>query len=410
MPEFTFANDDLKVEPAAPNGWTFAAGDTIIGTVVRRSPLITPAASLKLFFRGNIKVVMDDDPRYNPPTTSSPATQFGRCAVDKPIILAKEGLLFEGPLHIQHDDEPKSWPFQFQIPLAPDIATKTKTKLTPLHDALCRGPLPGSFLSAGRGHTSCWIEYYLDAQLHYTHGGGTKTCKSTYLIRIRPPLGPEFGGFGSQTTKFQKSIQSYHLIPGLEERDFSFKQKKRQFFNSSKIPRFDYIVELTIPKTIPLDNPAPLPLEVRACTLPSICTIPKDKVPKIWLTGIKASLKSKTAVAIDGGDPDFSWGYQVDEEDLGLQKVLSDFPSGEFQLEIPVGERSQPLDFGQIFQLSLYSRGLKSGEKHLNRTKEIKPDFDAKYIKHSHILVIDITVTVAKRTERMWWEWPVAIT
>ncbi|KAJ5099081.1 polysaccharide deacetylase family protein [Penicillium argentinense] len=98
MPILSFGNEDLKVTPAAPENWTFTAGDTIIGTV------------LKVIFSNDPYMRYEPQP-HHPHYDPTPRISPGRCAVDKQIFIPKEGLLFEGSLHIQEGAEPKSRPF-----------------------------------------------------------------------------------------------------------------------------------------------------------------------------------------------------------------------------------------------------------------------------------------------------------
>ncbi|KAJ5162026.1 hypothetical protein N7492_007418 [Penicillium capsulatum] len=355
MSAVTYSDENLKVEPAAPEGWIFAAGDTIIGTVLRRSRLATPRATVRLFFWGKLKVIFHTYNSYGRSNT--------RCAVDKNIIMPKEGLLFEGLLHVQEGVDPYSWPFQVKIPSAPDYAVKTTSDyLSPFHGALCRGPLPASFVSTRRD-CSCFIEYYLQAELCYTHTGGyPERCESTHLITIRRPHTAEFHGFASQGTKFERIMRGYHLLPDSRNDHLSFKQKKREFFGSSKLPQLDYGAEMTAPKTISLNNPSPMPIQIRCFLRSKTSSEIHDFPPEFWLP-----CKDINHIEIKSLGRRRPGSSHIQKGDLGLQQVLDNMSARDFKLEIPIGEKREPLDIGEVFQLSLYPHGLKSGGNPWNR-------------------------------------------
>ncbi|KAJ5572914.1 hypothetical protein N7450_009898 [Penicillium hetheringtonii] len=49
-------DENLKFDIAAPSDWTFTAGDTIIGNVVRYAPIIAPDAKLSLALVGRSRI------------------------------------------------------------------------------------------------------------------------------------------------------------------------------------------------------------------------------------------------------------------------------------------------------------------------------------------------------------------
>ncbi|KAJ5095033.1 hypothetical protein N7532_007324 [Penicillium argentinense] len=406
MLALTLGTDDLTVAPAAPQGWTFAAGDRLIGTVVRRAPIVSPEAIVTLALRGGLKIMLANQSSTRLVSSDGPRPA-GFCAVNRQLLIPKPIELFQGSLDLAEPSEPLSWPFEIEIPSMPDEPTHSKEMaLSPYHEALIRGPLPASFITTGYGaFASCWIEYYLEATLHYTYGGKRESCTSTHTIKIRPPAFRKFSSFGTQVSNIESSVRSFHLLPGKENSGLSLLQKKRAFFGSSKVPQFDYKLEITAPERIQLNNTTPIPIKLKCFRLEDADTTDqKDFTPKIWLTAAKMSIRSKTDVYRDDSPPDLPHGSRESSHDLGLDWAMeSNDPQG-FKLEIPMGEKSEPLDIGETLQLSLHENGLKAGTKHLKPTLLISPDFDAIYIKHSNRLEMEFLVTVAGLTERMiWW-------
>ena len=408
MPVLQLGNDDLKVDIAAPQDWTFVAGDAVIGTVVRRSPIVTPEATLNVELKGELKV--------NVATAQVNKLQYSHsiqghsCTIDKQLWTSKPQELVHGPLHIADASDPQaqSWPFELQLPLSFETPswyrpTRSRGSTLPNYQDIIRGPLPGSFSCFGDAST-CWIEYYLKAELQYSYGGKQKICTSTYPVILRPLTGRVFEGFGSHQTDLHKTLHSHHLLPEKQSTNSSrsLKQVTRELIGSSKVPQFAYKLEVVLPTTIQLSNPEYIPLKFRLFKLPKTSDSIKDNPPKIWLTSAKLSLTSQTYVY------DELYCYQVESareprcctsfsDDLGLEKSFGT------SMEMPLEDNSE-LDIGNQLQLVLHSNGLKAGTKHLKmlaKTRPISPNFYAHYIRHCNKLNMEFTTTVAGHTERM---------
>lgn len=52
FPKDIALQDDLKFDVAAPAGWEYAPGDTIIGHLMRKSPLVTPECTVIVWLAG----------------------------------------------------------------------------------------------------------------------------------------------------------------------------------------------------------------------------------------------------------------------------------------------------------------------------------------------------------------------
>ncbi|KAJ5728705.1 uncharacterized protein N7483_003213 [Penicillium malachiteum] len=322
--EASIGNADLKVEIAAPQGWTFAAGDSIIGTVTRRSPVVTPDATLRLILKGHLEVIDRNATSMGPDLSMGPhhhhMPSISSRAVDRQLWIPKTQVLFQGPLHLSEaTDEPISWPFEFHIPDSPDIPTRdreTKKQMLPSeYEALVSGPLPGSFSCSGQSvRSSFFIEAYLEAELKYTHGGKPFTWKS--------------------------------------------------------IPRFDYRVYISAPQTIHLNDSAILPLKLRF-SQPETPSKGKEYLPEVRLVTCKMSIVSKTMVYVDGSPANSPYDIERQTHELGLEKAFESTEAVPF----PWSEKAEPVDIGNIFQLVLRSNGLKAEDTSLKRLRfPISPD------------------------------------
>lgn len=92
-------------------------------------------------------------------------------------------------------------------------------------------------------------------------------------------------------------VSTYHLVPGMEKADLSFKQKTKQLFGSSKVPTFGYTLHVDCPAIIQLGNPSPIPFSMRL--MPNkfqTSGIIHDVDQTVTLTSLEIVLKAHTAV------------------------------------------------------------------------------------------------------------------
>ncbi|KAJ5619320.1 hypothetical protein N7510_003304 [Penicillium lagena] len=384
---------NLKFELAAPPRWKFAAGDRLIGHLIRDTPVVTPKATLKLWLTGNIRTTIL--PR------SAKTTQ--RRYVDDWDFLEQTGsVIFSGPLHLPDGGENAlSWPFSIQIP-SQTVARQdymSKESFLPLFQG---HPLPGSFESHGKDRSSEGrIEYALHARLHYTVGTSHKVFNATLPIRIRHPIqeaGPsEFMEFSSPET----FMQSQRLLPGMEDADLSLRQKTQKLLGSSKVPMFQYRIVVSLPTVIQLDNPDPVPIILNVVPSLSNTTASIRDIPRTArINWIRLHIKHHTTLlALHDFNPSKaesakqSWSADLDLEDA--------FEQLKIPMVISTGEDNKPIDIGTMLRLSLRSNGgLFSDEKMLTWTpKTISPDFTTYTIKHTHELRFNTNVTIAGETQ-----------
>lgn len=403
-------SDALRIDLAAPEGWTFAPGDTVIGDVVRCSPVVTSNATLKVFLRGRIQTSRanaSDGNRY-----SSDPKHLGQNArqrvASEQILLAKEYPIFEGPLHIPDDGNPISWSFTTEI--TPDPPRTIYGNLDVSYDYL-----PGSTFSArGFGQTSsaAWIEYYLEAELKYyerNHFGGPDREKShtaIYPITLRHQPLEEFQEFGIEQQVIKRKVRSHRLSPEARFSQLSMKQRAQQRFGSSKVPEFHFAVELYLPNTIQLDNTSVLPLSLVILQEDSTSDEIKNVPRKAWLNSVKLSIDTFTFVKHHGASLDAGYsrptnsatafpakyvGNSALSQDLHLSNAIQEMDT--FPLEVSVG--SGPIDIGSILQLILHPDGLSMRGRRLQKVLPMIPSLDVYNLRYLNCLKVNLSLTVA---------------
>jgi hypothetical protein len=198
--------------------------------------------------------------------------------------------------------------------------------------------------------------------------------------------------------KFLRRITSQRLLPGMEDAELSVKQHVQKFFSSSKLPRFTHTVHLTVPAAIQLDNPNPIPLQLEAVpdregTSDSI----KDVAQRIRVVEIQAILISRTYCLALSQFSESLRDYTYEQKtDLNLQRAFAGLES---PLIITTGKGNESVHIGNVFQLTLDAKGLRTGNRRLNPywkgLSQIYPDFTTYNIQHSHTIEWNICLNVA---------------
>lgn len=407
MPAYREGDEDFKIEVAAPEEWIFDAGDTIIGSVGRKSPIVSPKANIKIALRGQIHTIITADTRNERATKSSQSTGPG---CDKQIYPEERHEIFHGPLHVAEGSEPLSLPFEFRIPLRWSVKTlpgqNARDGSLPSYEDVPSSPLPGSFVYYGK-YASTWIEYFLEATLLYHHGNKTKLLRSTCPFQLRRPSSSHFRSFGTKTSPFVKSVQSYHLLPKYDGARTPIFYKTREFFGSSKVPHLDYQMIVSLPSTIQLGNPEYIPIRVRLSMIAKTSNLVKESIPKISIGSVKLSLATcvylyPDTIANQEDISGFHIGYESSKFDLALSEAMRS------SCEIFMGEENE-IDIGRELQLTLGPDGLRAGGRLLKKCDPIVPDFDVKFIKYTHNFDLRFKITIAGQSEKVAWETAVNI-
>ncbi|CAI7609559.1 unnamed protein product [Penicillium pancosmium] len=374
----TYGTDEFKFDIAQPAGGSYAPGDTIIGHLVRTIPIDTPNATITLSFIGRSSVVITQT-RQNK----------GRNHYDQSRLVNREYVVFEGLLHLPEGSEDSlTWPISVTIPLEPEESSRRyrdpECSLIPLK--LPNHPdhhiLPGSFRSAddscGSCSSTCFVDYYLIANLRYHQGGQRETFETRHQITLRHPIIDTSKLGISAVLKNERVVQTQRLHPGIENADLSLKDHMQKLFHSSKVPSFKYALHLTVPTAIQLNslNPIPLQLEI---------------IPLSEGMSIRMILKPSTRCITPGLTKPHSNDYQT-KHDLGLQDAFSNLES---PLLINMGKGNESMHIGNMFQMMLTRNGLQCVGQRIKRPiLDIWPDFNTYNIGHHNDVEYAVSLVV----------------
>lgn len=391
---------------AAPARWAYAPGDTIIGSLVRKLPIVTPNATIRLSFIGRTKVKIIVRRGQNNRSVYRDSWQ---------LVNVKETVIFKGPLHLaEGSDEPLSWPISVNIPYEPSEFCRQnhseKCSFIPLNtDHPTHHVLPGSFCSgsAGWGNTSSseFVEYYLQARMEYQYGGDNELFEALCPITLRHPVAVSSGI--PIMLKQSRLVCTHRLLAGMEAADLSFKQHAQKFFHTSKVPNFYFDLLFTVPTSIQLNNPTPMPLQLEIMPdLERTSDSIKDVAQTIRILDIEAILHVKTHCLAAGNFTDSVHDNQHKVKlGLGLQRIFTDL---EEPLVINTGKGNAPINIGNMFQLTLHKLGVKAGNRMLLLESWggtlIGPSFTTYNIQRTHSLEWKVSLEIAgeKQKFKFW--------
>ncbi|KAJ5924234.1 hypothetical protein N7466_008421 [Penicillium verhagenii] len=410
MPLRKVCSDALRIDLAAPEGWTFAPGDTVIGDVVRCAPIVTADANVNLFLRGRIQTSRSSVGNSGSFSTD-PAIATSQPVASEQILLAKRYPIFQGPLHIPDGGNPISWSFTTEI--IPDPPRRVYGKFDVSYEYL-----PGTTGSVGRNGmatSTAWIDYYLEAELRYLEKGTfgqndiERTCTALYPITLRHQPLNEFEEFGITEHIFKRKVRSHRLLPDAPLSPLTMKQRAQKRFGSSKVPELSFQVGVYTPSTIQLDNPAVLPLNLIIAqgddTSEEIKKVPR----KVWIHSISLSQETCIFVKYHGASleagysqptnnarsiPTKSVGSQGSIQNLNLKDAvrrMDDFP-----WEVTIGDGT--VDLGSVLQMVLHSDGLSVAGRRLQKVQPITPSLDVYNIRIMNWLKVELSVTVEEET------------
>lgn len=389
---------DFKFDVAAPAGWFYAAGDKIIGSLIRHTPIVTPEATITLSLLGRIKTKITESKSNN-----------SRTHYRSEALLAKtdQVILSRQPLHLpQGSGAPLCWEFAVEIPTEPLQSVRQgftpRTSFVPLdRDHPAHHTLPGSFFSSRDGITvssSGFVEYYLKAQLRYTFKGSSKTVEAIWPFRLNHPV----EGTSEQLSKLNclsifQTIQSQRLLPGMQHADLSFKQKTQKLFGSSKVPKLVFNMRIYHPTAIQIDNPQPIPIILEILPLPDQ-TSSSIEDQSIVINWVRMCLHQRTSVLAPSN---FLTDHAHDDRHPSSAhlNLESAFQRLESPLVISTREKGEKkVNIGETFQLVFRSNGMASGSRFLNAVAPI-PDFTTYSIQHTNAVEWKVSYSVAGETE-----------
>jgi hypothetical protein len=392
------SSPDLKFDVAAPAGWSYAAGDTIIGNLIRHTPIITPEAVITLTLIGRIKTKI----------TESKSNDSRTNYRSEALLVRSEQTIFSGrPLHLpEGSGAPLSWEFSVDIPTEPLQSVRRRytpsTSFVPLdRDHPAHHTLPGSFVSSRDGMTvssTGFVEYYLKAQLRYTFKGSSKLVEAIWPFRLGYPIdqtaAPQLSTL--KHLSYPQRIQSQRLLPGMQQAHLTLKQKTQKLFGSSKVPRLCFRLDIYHPAAIQLNNPQPIPIILEIRPLPDQ-TSPSVEEQIIVINWVRMTLHQRTSVlapsnffsnlAHDDGHPA--------SRSLNLETA---FQRLETPLMMSTGEKGEKkVNIGEMLQLVLRSNGFASDSRYLSSVSPI-PDFTTYSIRHVNTVEWKVAYSVAGET------------
>jgi hypothetical protein len=386
------SSPDLKFDVAAPRGWSYAAGDTIIGNLVRHNPVVTPDAEITLVLTGRIKSKVVKSNGNNGTSVFRDEYQ---------LFNSRPQVLYRGPLHLpEGSDQTLDWPFEVNIPTEPAASMRQnhqqRASFLPLmQDHPAHHVLPGSFFCApnlARG-SQCKVEYALKATLRYKFGGD-HVCKAVWPIDVRGPVSECPNRYEVKAIKAQNLVRSQRLLPGMKDAELSFGQGIKKFFGTSSVPELFYYVELTMPLVIQLGDSQPLPVSLLITPWREPTTdVIKDVPQEFKINWIKLAIRQCTEFRA----PSRAWHsyrdhVEANSLDTGLVKLFTNMES---PLTISTGKGNEPVHLGNTFQLTFSSRGLSSGTRLLTVGGKITPEFTTYCIKHTNFQEWQVSITVA---------------
>lgn len=394
----------LAIELEDPKS-SYLPDDIILGRVTRHAHTVSPECwvTIKLFGRAKSKLTVNNGQNRN----------VYRCRFN---LFETHEQLFHGPVHVPPDGDPQTWPFAIAIPKGPSSRLVSKSheqkysNLSLKQEDIETQSLPPAFYflsdSWGAKKFHGYVEYYLEAEIRLSGSGGT-TSIATLPIFVRPPSSPiPITDFDLKSRAYRGLIKTQRLVPGMEDAELSFKQKTQKFFRTSKVPEFNYLLQVDYPMVIQLGNPNTIPFKIRL--LPNrerTSDIIQDVPQRVTLTGLTMELRSTTAVRCAGLFTSHDADKTV-KQPIHLEQIMA----GVGPIVIPSSFGEEAIDLGALLDLRLDSRVPHAMGRRLSPFESpLEPTFTTYNIKHSHTLKWEVTISVAGETTSESREYPITI-
>lgn len=292
-------------------GRPYQPGDIITGRVVREAHVVSPMAVVEVWLLGRAKVKLGVKNRRS--DGSSTTTYYrGRFNFFDKIPQRIQA----GPVHVPPNGPPESWPFAIEIPstMSPksvlseykDHKDFSSGSFVPLDaQTIQEQSLPSSFTAMGYNvgtEFECYVEYHVEASL-VLQGRHGKVISASQPIGVRakpmsyPPASFEF----LQRRLYVSEVNTFRLVPGMQEAHLSFKQKTQKLFHSSKVPSLGLNIYMDTPTNIQLGNPLPVPLRIQIVPdRKRTSEVLHDAPQTALITSMELTLKAKTFVLANG--------------------------------------------------------------------------------------------------------------
>ncbi|KAF5687150.1 hypothetical protein FDENT_5474 [Fusarium denticulatum] len=370
------------------NQRSYSPGDTIIGYVYRKSPVVSPDSSVAIFLCGRTKskIVVH---RANTNNTTSYRGRFN--LIPESACSQK---IFQGPLHIESGGDEQTWPFAITLPKHVDPrylqGGGQDESFIPL--GATDHVLPSTYTLRALGNTEGFVEYFLKATLRVTRKGHIDMTEAVFpfnVINLSPD--PPIADFELKGSRNRQTISSYHLVPGMEDVKLSFSQKMKQSFSTSSVPEFVYNLLVDVPSVIQLENPTPIPFKLRVVPdLNGTSEIIREVPQKVKLSSVSMRVASSTEVICEGTLYPHT-KEKREEIDLCVESAINRIQD---DIYIPCTDEGAPLDIGAILGLRLEQP--RPGSPHRpSSLPKLNPTFTTYNIRHSHRLTWKVIGEVA---------------
>ncbi|KPM42951.1 hypothetical protein AK830_g3624 [Neonectria ditissima] len=369
----------------------YAPGDTIAGCVFRKAHTVSPSASVDISLHGRAKSKMSVG-------RGDGSSRIYRGRFNLINVPDNTQTVFEGPLHIPSADEEQIWPFSLVIPTYVDPSTlganyRQHSYLSIEELDVATHDLPSTFNSrqyGTRSHKEGFVEYYLQAEMRLTTQGSTDTHEAILPVVLKTrDLNPPIVDFKLKSYRNSHSVASHRLVPGKRNEQLSLSQKTQQLFGSSRVPTMHFELQVNVPTVIQLENPNPLPFQVRVVpNWEKSSKILNRAPPLARVTELSMVIVARTEVKCSSGvkvlDADTRGKL-----DLRLEDAIAERQDPIF---VPCTPDGPPGDVGEVLNLRIGRCG------RLGKPSEydtLNPSFKTYNICHDHCLVWSMTVRMA---------------
>ncbi|KAH7347307.1 hypothetical protein B0T11DRAFT_291124 [Plectosphaerella cucumerina] len=249
--------------------------------------------------------------------------------------------------------------------------------------------------------TNGFVEYYIKATLVSWSAGWREEEEAILPITlIDKPTAPPVVNFGLTQRRRQMKVSSFKLLPNMESTSLSFTQRRQQMFSSNKVPQIGGRMEVDLPAVVQLDNPNPIPVNLRfvplaETTSSSMCGIPA----KIELLDFAVAILSRTLVLssrVANSMAEDSIKLQVWPTSRSVRAAGVDGSP----IYIPCGDEWPALDVGE--RCLLVMRRLQRMND-LNKKYPLRADFQTYSIKHWHKMSFEFIVGFGGEKIKMGW-------
>ncbi|KAF5020006.1 hypothetical protein F66182_7971 [Fusarium sp. NRRL 66182] len=361
-------------------GSAYAPGDTIVGCVFRKSHIVTPGATvtISLFGRAKTKIVTRNANNHT-------VTHRGRFT-----LVPRNGrpqTIFQGPLHIEVNQDEQAWPFAITLPryVDPRHLEGEAQDHSYLPVEARDHELPPTYTLPSSGRTEGFVEYVLEAHLRTSRQGHCDYYEARLplsVINLDP--NPPIADFGLIRSRNLRCIASYRLVPGMGDAKLSFSQKMKQSLGTSSVPDIRFSLDVDVPTVIQLDNPTPIPFKLRAVPdWTRTSEVIQDVPQNIKLVDVSLWLATQIDIICAGTFYSHT-KYKTQEFNLGVSTALR---KANRDMLIPCTSDAPSIDIGEMINLRV-------GPLSPGHTR-LYPTFTTYNIKVTHRLRWSVTCQIA---------------